>query len=120
MIEQLVSRVYYARNVAHFQHWRAKGVGSFAQHMALGSFYEEVIEAIDALVEAYQGAFDLIEGIPAPDTSTSDVTDLLEGDAEWIEKNHDKICLGNRAVANLLDTVTGVYLTAIYKLRNLK
>lgn len=120
MIEQLISRVFYARNFAHFQHWRAKGTGSFAQHMALGTFYEDVIEALDALVEGYQGAFDLIETIPAPDTSESDITALLEADAEWIEKNHEKVCLGNRAVANLLDAVTGVYLSAIYKLRNLK
>ena len=38
----------------------------------------------------------------------------------WIEENHEGICRGNRAVANLIDTLTGVYLSAIYKLRNLK
>jgi hypothetical protein len=30
------------------------------------------------------------------------------------------MCGGNRAVGNLLDNVTAVYLSAIYKLRNLK
>ena len=39
--------------------------------------------------------------------------------AEWIEKNHEKVCKGNRAVANLIDGVTEVYLTTTYKLRNL-
>jgi len=120
MIEQLISRVFYARNVAHFEHWRATGTGNFAKHMALGSFYEEIIEAIDDLVEAYQGAFELIDGIPAPESGKSDVLKLLEGDADWIEKNHDNICRGNRAVANLVDTVTDTYLSTIYKLRNLK
>lgn len=120
MIEQLISRVFYARNVAHFEHWRATGTGSFAKHMALGSFYEEIIEAIDELVEAYQGAFELIGSIPAPENTPGDVLKLLEGDADWIEKNHDSICRGNRAVANLVDTVTDTYLSTIYKLRNLK
>lgn len=120
MIEQLISRVFYARNVAHFEHWRAKGEGSFAKHMALGSFYDDVIDAIDSLVEAYQGAFDLIGNIPAPETPKGDVLALLEGDADWIEEHHEDICQGNRAVANLVDTVTGVYLSTIYKLRNLK
>lgn len=120
MIEQLVSRVFYARNVAHFEHWRATGTGSFAKHMALGSFYEEIIEAIDALVEAYQGAFDLIGNIPAPEITKGDVLKVLEADADWIEKNHEAICRGNHAVANLVDTVTGAYLSTIYKLRNLK
>ena len=120
MIEQLISRVFYARNVAHFEHWRATGTGSFSKHMALGSFYDEIIEAIDDLVEAYQGAFNIIGDIPAPDVSERDVLKLLEADAAWIEEHHEDICEGNRAVANLIDGVTEVYLSAVYKLRNLK
>jgi len=120
MIEQLISRVFYARNLAHFSHWRAKGEGSFAKHMALGEFYDNVIDAIDKLVEVYQGAFDLIGAIPVPGEMEKDILKCLESDAEWIEKNHEKICKNNRAVGNLIDSVTEVYLTTVYKLRNLK
>jgi hypothetical protein len=48
------------------------------------------------------------------------VLKLLEADAAWIEEHHEDICEGNRAVANLIDGVTEVYLSAVYKLRNLK
>lgn len=120
MIERLISRVFYARNLAHFAHWRAKGDGSFARHMALGEFYDGVIDAVDSLVEAYQGAYDLIGNIPAPEEMEKDVLKCLESDANWIEKNHEKICKGNRAVANLIDGLSEVYLSAIYKLRNLR
>jgi DNA-binding ferritin-like protein len=119
MIEELVARVFYARNVAHFEHWRAQGVGGYARHKALGKFYDDVIDALDTLIEAYQGAFELIGNVPAPKTKADDILLLLIEDAEWIEKNHEKICKGNRAVANLVDGVTGVYLPTIYKLRNL-
>lgn len=119
MLEELIARVFYARNVAHFEHWRAHGVGGYARHKALGKFYEGVIEALDSLVEVYQGAFDLIDTVPAPKTKAEDILMLLVEDAEWIEANHEEICKGNRAVANLIDAVTGVYLTTIYKLRNL-
>lgn len=119
MIEQLISRVFYARNLAHFEHWRATGTGSYAKHKALGSFYDDIIDAVDALVEAYQGAFDIIGSIPAPKAG-NDVLAVLEADAEWIEQHHEEICQGNRAVANLIDSVTGTYLSAIYKLENLK
>jgi hypothetical protein len=119
MIEELVSRVFYARNVAHVEHWAANGVGAYARHKALGKFYEEIIEAIDGVVEAYQGAFELIGTVGAPKTKANDILLMLIEDAAWIEKNHDKICKGNRAVANLLDVVTGVYLSTIYKLKNL-
>lgn len=119
MIEQLIARVFYARNVAHFEHWRAEGVGGYARHQALGSFYDEVIDALDKLVEAYQGAFELVGTIPAPKTKAEDILLILIEDADWIEKNHGAICKGNRAVANLIDGVTGTYLSTIYKLRNL-
>lgn len=120
MIEGLISRVFHARNVAHVNHWRATGTGSYARHQALGSFYEDVIEALDALVEAYQGAFELVGGIPAISGSATDALKVLREDARWIETNHEKICKGDRAVANLLDAVREVYLSAIYKLRNLQ
>jgi hypothetical protein len=48
------------------------------------------------------------------------ITEDLKADAEWIEANHEEISGGNSAVANLIDNVTGIYLTTIYKLENLK
>ena len=87
MIEELIARVFYARNVAHFEHWRAEGVGGYARHVALGEFYDKVIDALDALVEAYQGAFELVGTVQAPKTKAEDILLILIEDAEWIEKN---------------------------------
>lgn len=120
MIEQLIARIFHTRNVAHWSHWRAKGEGSFAKHMALGDFYDGVIDALDPLVEAYQGAYDLVGSIPQADSKAKDILGLLQDDAAWIEENHEAICKGNRAIANLIDSLTGEYLSTIYKLRNLK
>jgi len=117
MIEDLISRVFYARNVAHWNHWRTK---SYSEHKALGKFYEDVIEAVDMLVEVYQGVNGLVGAVPAPKNMPADVMDLLKADAEWIEENHEKICGGNRAIANQIDSVTAVYLSTVYKLENLK
>ena len=58
MIEQLVAKTFASRNAAHLQHWRTS---SFSEHMALNEFYDEIIELVDNLVEAYQGAFGLIK-----------------------------------------------------------
>lgn len=118
MLEQLIARVFYARNLAHWNHWRTD---SYAQHKALGKFYDDIIDNLDNLVEAYQGAFELVGNIPAPASSKgTDVLKTLEDDNAWIEKNHEEICKGNRAVANLIDELNSTYLSAIYKLRNLK
>lgn len=117
MIEQLISRVFYARNLAHFEHFRTK---SYAQHKALGKFYDAIIGALDPLVEAHQAVNGIIGSIPAPGETKSDALKALKADVEWIESNHDDVSMGNRALANLLDNVTSVYLSAIYKLENLK
>ena len=37
MIEELVSKVFSARNASHLAHWATK---SYAEHQALGAFYE--------------------------------------------------------------------------------
>lgn len=116
MIEQLISRVFYARNLAHYDHWRTK---SYAQHKALAKFYDGIIGTLDALVEAHQAVNGIIGSIPAPE-SKSDCLKTLKADAEWIEAHHEDICGGNRALANLLDNVTALYLSTIYKLENLK
>ena len=120
MLEELISRVFYARNLAHFEHWRAKGEGSFAKHDALGDFYPAIIEAIDPLVEGHQGLHDLISAIPAPKDAPRDALKCFQADVAWIEANHEAICGGNRGLANMIDTVTGVYLSAIYRLRFLR
>lgn len=117
MIEQLISRVFYARNLAHWNHWRTS---SYAQHQALGEFYDAVIDALDTLVEAHQAVEGVVGAIPASGGREKDPLDVLVADAEWIEENHEKICGKNRAIGNLVDSVTGVYLRAIYKLKNLK
>lgn len=117
MVEDLVARVFYARNVTHFSHWRTS---SYAQHMALGAFYDDVVTALDAFVEAYQGLRENIGSIPTPGTKEMDPVKLLEEQAAWIEKHHDDLCGGSRALANLADGITEVYLTTLYKLKNLK
>lgn len=117
MIEELIARVFYARNLAHWSHWRTK---SYAQHQALGAFYDDVIEALDSLIEAHQAVHGIVSDIPSPPVKSGDVLSVLKGDNEWIEEHHEEICEGNRAIANLIDSVTGVYLRTVYKLENLK
>ena len=58
--------------------------------------------------------------LPVPEQSDVEPLPLLEKQAKWIEENHEDICQGNRAVANLIDSLSDVYLSTIYKLRNLR
>ena len=88
--------------------------------MALGAFYDGVIDALDTLVEAYQGQFALLGQVEFPAPEVTDILDHLQEEADWIESNRDEISGGSSSVANLVDSLVAVYLSAIYKLTNLK
>lgn len=117
MIEQLVTRVFTTRNLAHLAHWKTK---SYAQHMALGDFYDALIDQIDNIVESYQGAFGLLSIDAAPQTPASkDITKHLEQELIWIANNREKIAKNVAALENLIDALTETYMRTLYKLKNL-
>ena len=117
MIEELISRVFYTRNVAHWTHWRTK---SFSQHMALNTFYDGIIDTLDRIVEACQGAHGIIGAIPAPSASASDIIDHIEEESAWIAEHRSEIAHNVTAIENIIDELSGIYLSTIYKLKNLK
>lgn len=118
MIEELVVRVFSTRNAAHLAHWKTK---SYAEHVALGDFYGDVIDAIDSLVEAYQGSFGLISvGKNVKASEEEDIIARLQDDAKFMNKNRSEICKKIPALENILDSIVDKYLTTVYKLKNLK
>lgn len=119
MLEELVSRSFMVRNAAQLAHWRAKGPGSYARHMALGDFYDALIEKLDAIVEAKQGYDNELLGfvkLTGQDTSR-EIDTLLETECLWLEDNREAIAEKSSAVLNMLDELSGLYQTTIYKLK---
>ncbi len=117
MIEELVARIFKTRNQAHLMHWKTK---SYAEHQALGSFYDDIIDALDKLVEACQGSKGIIGHV---DLSCKDeskkIIECLTEDANWIAKNRAKIGHGVPALENIVDEIVSIYLATLYKLKNL-
>jgi hypothetical protein len=122
MIGQLVATMFLSREMAHRAHLAVTGTGSFAKHSALGEFYPAIIEIADSITEAYQGRHSLIE-IPyldAPDDYT-DIINILELHLEDIEEmRYNAVDKKDSAIQNLIDEAVGTYLSALYKLKNLK
>lgn len=117
MIEQLVARVFQARNIAHREHLKTT---SHAQHMALGSFYDDIIGAIDEIVEVYQGRYEIISIPKIEDkVAVGGIAEYLLNEAMWIENNRAKFASCN-AVLNLIDGLAAIYLQTNYKLTRLK
>ena len=114
MIEELIERLFHARNAAHIAHWKTK---SYAEHKALGHYYEDVIEQLDELIEAYQGTFGIIGEIDGQEKS---IAKLIHDDIIWLSENRGKVAKSVPAIENIIDELTGTHMKTLYKLENLR
>ena len=119
MIARLIAIMFLSREVAHREHLNTK---SYAQHVALGSFYDTIIDNADSIAEAYQGRHGLIGKIPMlTESDTGDIADILEKHLGMIEKlRYTAVEKADTPIQNLIDTAVETYLSTLYKLRNLK
>ena len=121
MAAQIISIMFLSRDIAHKEHLKANGVGSYAKHMALGSFYDDVIDMADKLAETWQGRNGLMDDIPTITLKNGknivEKLELLMGMIEVARyKYYDK---NDTPVQNIIDEIIGLYLSTLYKLRNL-
>jgi len=117
MIEELVSHVFALRNAAHLSHWATK---SYSEHKALGKLYDDLIDKIDAIVEAYQGYYGLINEVRITMIPKGNMADTVRNELSWLVQNRDKIAKKNTMIENLIDDLMQTYSSTHYKLVNLK
>lgn len=119
MIGRLIALLFLGRELAHREHLRTK---SYAQHMALNAFYDGIVDIADSIAEAYQGRNGIIESIPMlTETAGSDVVSTLEKQLAAIEKlRYTAVSKDDTAIQNLIDEAVALYLSTLYKLKNLK
>lgn len=126
MMEELIATLFLSREFAHRRHLAVTGPGSYAAHVALGAFYDDIIERADAIAEAYQGRHGLMDEIPYLDGPKGKKT--IAATATWLEGQMNKVgemrydaCPKTEtAIQNLIDEAVATYLSVIYKLRNLE
>lgn len=126
MMENLIATLFLSREFAHRRHLAVTGPGSYAAHVALGAFYDDIIERADAIAEAYQGRNGLMDEIPYLDgpkgrKSIASTATWLEDEMSKIEDMRYDCCpKTDTAIQNLIDEAVATYLSVIYKLRNLE
>lgn len=114
-IASIISRVFADRTYAHMAHLKT---GSYAAHKALDDFYSDIIGLVDGLAEMAQGKFGKLS-IPVGQVSADvgNAADVLEESVAEILKDAEGC--KNRALNNKIDEIEGLYLSTIYKLREL-
>lgn len=114
--DKFIGMMFLARDVTHSTHLNTR---SYAKHVALNAFYDEIVELADKFAEMYQGKYGLIGPIALMSAdNSSNVTTFLEKQAAEIEdvryKVVDRECT---PLQNVIDEIVGLYYTTIYKLK---
>jgi len=111
-----VGMLFLARDVTHSVHLNTR---SYAKHVALNAFYDEIVELADGFAEAYQGRNGLIGPITLMSAKkTTNVVEFLQGQLEEIEKcRYEVVDKTDSPLQNLIDGIIELYLSTLYKLR---
>jgi hypothetical protein len=121
-INKLVSKLLHSRIQVHIFHWQTKSQSSFAEHMALGGFYEGIGDLTDGLVESYQGKHDIITGYDTIKLEDyKDVEQLIKYfKALDLAIEKDRKSVKESYIQNQIDTIQELLYSTLYKLRFLK
>lgn len=114
---ELVARCFALRTAAHLAHFKTR---SYSEHMALQGLYEDLLDAVDAYAECYQGAFTIIASYPDIPQTGDPITTQINELKDWLIEYRDACSKGETSLANLIDNITAVLDRAAYKLRFLK
>jgi len=108
--------LFLARDVAHSVHLNTR---SFSKHMALNTFYDEIVELADGFAEAYQGRYGLIGPISLMSAKkTNNIVEFLEYQLAELEAMRYDVCdKTDTPLQNLIDGIIELYLSTLYKLK---
>ena len=114
----LFSKLFEARDFAHYAHLQTD---SYAQHKALGSFYEDLLELVDTLVETHAGQYgkSTFSFSSVAKKDENPVT-YLESFAKMLGSARSFFNENDTHLHNILDEITGLTYQTVYKLKYLK
>jgi competence CoiA-like predicted nuclease len=100
----------------HFFHW---STNSYAQHKALRSYYDEIVDLTDAYVEAYMGAYEQLKTFPSVYHQPKEPVKYMQSLQKFI-KEARKDLPEDEQLCNLVDAIADLVDSTVYKLRFLK
>jgi len=111
-----VSVLFHSATVTHFMHLQTK---SFAQHMALGEYYDAIVELADKWAEAYQGCYDLITNYPKDFHLATEPVKYLTQIKDFVDDIRKDLPEESQ-LQNIVDEIADQIDSTLYKLRFLK
>ena len=111
----LATLLHSATNT-HFFHW---STDSYSQHIALGDYYDGIVELTDAFVEAYMGKYQRITSFPSVYHQPKDPVRYLESLQNFVKEARQDLPQDSE-LQNIIDEIADLINTTAYKLKFLK
>ena len=114
-IAKAIGVMFLSRTMSHMAHLKTK---SYATHITLNEFYEEIIDLADSLIEAAQGQYGILD-VPFINASgnVNDPIGMLQGHLKQLE-----MCMAmcdEDYLMSIFQEITALYRSTLYKLVNL-
>lgn len=114
-IVDLVQELFHSRNVMHLAHLKTT---SYAAHVAIGDYYDAVLDFADELVETAQGCEGKLLDITIPEAKYEEPLTHLQSMKECLISCRDK--MEYEFQKNIVDEITALVAKTMYKLKFLK
>ena len=111
----LATLLHSATNT-HFFHW---STGSYAQHKALGNYYDKIVELVDTLAESYMGKYGKLTTFPSVYHQPKDPIKYMESLQNFVADARQDLPQDSE-IQNLIDSIADLINTTAYKLKFLK
>ena len=117
-MNEYVGTLFQSRNQAHIYHLQTP---SYAKHMALNDYYEDIVDLIDSLVEGYQGKYEILKGYKMLGTlkdweDDEDIIKYFEQLARYCELKREKLPQDG-FLTNVYDDIDTLIRSTLYKLK---
>lgn len=114
-VSQYISTLFASRTQAHIFHLQTN---SYAQHKALGKYYESIIGATDALVELIQGRYGIVRGFTSPVSFKEDdgTVSYFEALLKYVDLNRANLPQDGN-IQNQVEIIIDLVNSTLYKLK---
>lgn len=111
-----VATLLHSATNTHFFHW---STDSYSKHIALGEYYDGIVELTDAFAEAYMGKYGKFTAFPSVYHQPKDPIKYLESLQNFVTDARQDLPQDSE-LQNLIDEIADLINTTTYKLKFLK
>lgn len=108
--------MFHSGTNAHFMHLQTK---SYSEHVALGTYYDAIIDLVDKWAEAYQGRYEVIANYPSDYHIAKKPVEYIEQLKDFVDKIR-KVLPEDTQLQNIIDEIAELLDSTCYKLKFLK